>query len=437
VDVRILGPLEVVRDGVALDLGRTQQRVLLARLVVAGGHPVSVDRLADDLWGDHPPGRPDVSLQALVSRLRRVLEPDRAPRDPARVLVTRSPGYAVQLPGDAVDAVRFTRLAAEGSEALTAGDAPRALPILEAALGLWRGEVLADMADHAFVRDVAATHVELQDAAREHHATALLATGSTARALSELEALTRDRPLRERPWELLLTALHRAGRTAEALERFREVRARFAEELGLDPGPGLRALEAGLLRGELPATPAMAFPAAAVTVVAPTPAPTTSTTAVARTPPKATPSWAGPASWPDRVRGDPGRRGCHPLGGRGRRGRHRQDPAGRARDRDRRPPRRAGRLGPGPRGRRNSGAVAVGPGAASSVTGRRCRGAAAGPCRRARRRRRRRTLRTRRTGRCDTGRGRRRPTAAAGAGRPAVVRRRIAAAGGPHRTPGA
>lgn len=251
-DVRILGPLEVVRDGVPLDLGRTQQRVLLARLVVAGGHPVSVDRLADDLWGDEPPGRPDVSLQSLVSRLRRELEPDRAPRDPARLLVTRAPGYALQLPADAVDAVRFGHLVAEGADALTAGDPAGAVRTLEAALSLWRGEVLADLGDVAFVRAVAAAQDELRDAAREHHAAALLATGATAHALSALEALTRDRPLRERPWELLLTALHRAGRTAEALDRYRELRSRFADELGLDPGPGLQALETALLRGELP-----------------------------------------------------------------------------------------------------------------------------------------------------------------------------------------
>lgn len=258
-DVRILGPLEVVRDGVALNLGRRQQRVLLARLVVADGHAVSVDRLAEELWGDDPPGRPDASLQALVSRLRRVLEPDRAPRDPARVLVTRAPGYALHLPADAVDAGRFTHLAAQGSEALASGDAPRAVRALEAALSLWRGELLADLADLTFVRDVAAAHLEVRDAAREDHAAALLQTGATAHALSALESLTRDRPLRERPWELLLTALHRAGRTAEALDRFREVRALFADELGLDPGAGLRALEVGLLRGELPA-PATSMP---------------------------------------------------------------------------------------------------------------------------------------------------------------------------------
>ncbi|MBY5163944.1 BTAD domain-containing putative transcriptional regulator [Salsipaludibacter albus] len=266
-DVRILGPLEVVRDGVALDLGRRQQRILLARLVVADGHAVSTDRLADDLWGDDPPGRPDVSLQALVSRLRRVLETDRAPRDPARLLVTRAPGYALLLPEESLDARRFATLAAEGVHALAAGDAPSALRSLEAALASWRGEVLADLADLAFVQDVAAAHGELRDAVREDHAAALLATGATAHALFELESLTRDRPLRERPWELLLTALHRAGRTAEALDRYRDVRARYADELGLDPGPALQAIEVGLLRGELPTGPVLAGPAADTAVV--------------------------------------------------------------------------------------------------------------------------------------------------------------------------
>lgn len=253
-DFGILGPLQVVHDGAVLDLGRTQQRMLLARLLVAGGHPVSVDRLADDLWGDHPPLRAALSLQALVSRLRRVLEPDRAPRDLARVLVTRAPGYALDVAPEAVDAVRFARLAAEGSAALAGGDPVAALRLLDQALALWRGDVLADLGDLDFVRGAAASHDELRASALAERAAALLATGATAHALAALEALTREQPLRERPWELLLTALHRAGRTAEALDRFRGLRTHFADQLGLDPGPRLQAMEAALLRGDLPAT---------------------------------------------------------------------------------------------------------------------------------------------------------------------------------------
>lgn len=246
----ILGPLRIVRDGATVDLGRAQQRLLLARLLVDAGHPVSTDRLVDDLWGDAaPPGATD-SLQALVSRLRRVLEPDRRPRDPATVLVTRAPGYALIVDDEHLDAARFSAEAAAGAAALANGDASGALTVLASALGRWRGPVLADVADAPFVAPIAAHMEELHTAARQDHAAALAATGALAPAIASLEALAHDAPWRERTWELLAAALHQAGRTADALDRLRDVRARFADDLGLDVGPGLRALETSLLRGE-------------------------------------------------------------------------------------------------------------------------------------------------------------------------------------------
>lgn len=245
----ILGPLRVVHDDRELALGRRQQRALLARLLLEPGRAVPVDRLVDDLWGDDAPPSARGSLQALVSRLRSVLEPGRSSADPAGMLVHRAPGYALDVPSASIDATRFDRLAGEGRRLLGDGRPGEALERLDDALALWRGDVLADLADDAFVVPFATRLHGLRTDAREHRATALLATGAAASAIAELEALTAEDELRERPWELLLQALHATGRTAEALERYRTLRDRFRDELGLDPGAGLRQVESALLQG--------------------------------------------------------------------------------------------------------------------------------------------------------------------------------------------
>jgi DNA-binding SARP family transcriptional activator len=247
----ILGPLRVMRDDAEVTLGRRQHRALLARLLVDANRPVSVDRLLLDLWGDEPPSSAKGSLQVLVSRLRGALEPERDPTDPARVLVTRAPGYALEIPAGSVDAERFAALSEEARQLLAARP-KEALERLDEALSLWRGEVLADLADETFIASTAVRLETLRSDAREHRAAALLAMGATASAIAELEVLTEEAPLRERPWELLLRALHAGGRTVEALERYRTLAGRLREELGLDPGSALQALESALLRGEPP-----------------------------------------------------------------------------------------------------------------------------------------------------------------------------------------
>ena len=127
VEFAVLGPLEVRRDGAVLDLGGPKQRAVLAFLLTHPGEPVSLDRLIDELWGDDAPPKATASLQAYVSNLRRVLEPDRAPRAPARILVSRPPGYALDLRSDALDAARFVHEAEGARRALAAGDAAAAL----------------------------------------------------------------------------------------------------------------------------------------------------------------------------------------------------------------------------------------------------------------------------------------------------------------------
>jgi DNA-binding SARP family transcriptional activator len=257
-DVQILGPLRVLRDGVEVDLGRPKQRLLLAVLVAAGGDTVSVDRLVDELWGDEPPPRVASSVQAYVSKLRNALEPDRPARAAPRILVTRAPGYALDLPPDRLDATRFASEADEVRTLLHAGRFERAHALAGEALGRWRGDVLADLADEAVARREAPRWHALRLAVAEDRLHAAVELGLHTTAIADLESLVADNPLRERSLGLLLRALYLGGRPVEALERYRAYRAELQEELGLDPGAELQAVEAAILRQDpslLPSAP--------------------------------------------------------------------------------------------------------------------------------------------------------------------------------------
>ena len=189
-EVGILGTLEVTDEGGRrLDLGAPRQRAVFAILVVYLNQVVSIDRLVDELWGESPPSAATASLQAYVSNLRRVLEPGRKPRTPAAVLVTEPPGYALRVPPDRLDAVRFERLAAEGRAALVAGDAAAAVAVLGAALELWRGEALADFAYQPFALPEAARLNELRVCAEEDRLEGRLVIGDHASACATIEAL--------------------------------------------------------------------------------------------------------------------------------------------------------------------------------------------------------------------------------------------------------
>jgi DNA-binding SARP family transcriptional activator len=247
-EVQILGPLRIVEDGAELDLGTFKQRVLLAALVTAGGATLSVDRLADEVWGATPPPRAIPALHAYISRLRRSLEPDRPPRSPARVLVTRAPGYALDLRGHELDAAAFELETAEVRRLLGARHFERAYDLAGTALRRWRGEVLADLADEPVARRERPRWDELRRGVVEDRLEAAVALGLYSSAIADLEsALDRD-PRRERTVGLLLQALYASGRTVDALERYRAYRDELHEELGLDPGPALQELEAGILR---------------------------------------------------------------------------------------------------------------------------------------------------------------------------------------------
>jgi DNA-binding SARP family transcriptional activator/tetratricopeptide (TPR) repeat protein len=242
--IRVLGSFGAEVNGESVPLGGPRQRGVLAILVAARGQVVSVDRMIEDLWHGEPPSRALASLQAYVSNLRRLLEPGRPPRTPARLLVSTSPGYALRLPPESVDAWRFEDLL-DKARTLTEPQATRSC--LAEALGLWQGPAFAEVADEAWAAAETARLNELRLVARELHAAAGLRTGNPARVVPEAEHLTRDEPLREEGWRLHALALWSSGRQADALATLRRARATFADDLGLDPGPGLVALEEAIL----------------------------------------------------------------------------------------------------------------------------------------------------------------------------------------------
>jgi len=242
--VGILGPLEVGVGGAAVEVGGVRLRALLIRLALDVGRLVTVDALAEALWGgDTAPADPANALQSLVSRLRRAL-----PRPEA--LCSSPGGYRLDLPPDAVDALRFERLARDGQRALRAGDAVAAVRMLDETLRLWRGPALLDVRDAPYALAPAARLEELRLAAEEDRIEALLATGGHGDLVAELEQLTAAHPLRERRRGLLMRALYEAGRPAEALAAYEQFRRLIADELGVDPSPRLRDIHLTLLRGE-------------------------------------------------------------------------------------------------------------------------------------------------------------------------------------------
>ncbi|MGR7024821.1 BTAD domain-containing putative transcriptional regulator [Geodermatophilus sp. URMC 62] len=245
---RVLGPLEVTGlDGRPLDVGGAKPRALLALLLAEAGRVVPVDRIVSALWGEDPPPTVTGTLQAYVSHLRRVLEPERGPRQAARVLLTRAPGYLVQVETTDLDSLRFAALVADGEGALDAGDPARALPVLDRALELWRGEPLPELGDGPGAAERVRL-TELHVLARERRAEALTGVGRADAAVPELQRLVAEHPLRERLWARLVTALYAADRQADALDALRRCTSLLRDELGIDPGPELRELERAVLR---------------------------------------------------------------------------------------------------------------------------------------------------------------------------------------------
>ena len=234
-EFRILGPFEVVEQQQPIALGGPRQRALLAILLLRRGEVISSDRLVDLLWDQRPPASATKTLQGYVSHLRKALGAD--------VLLTRPGGYLLAVAPDQVDAERFGEMAADARHALADGDAAGAREILVDALALWRGEPLADLAYEPF----AATEIARLNAARvaaiEDRIDADLLLGHHSELIAELEALVDTHPDDERLLGQLMLALYRGGRQADALDVYRRGSRRLDDQLGLEPGPQLRALE--------------------------------------------------------------------------------------------------------------------------------------------------------------------------------------------------
>ncbi|MEJ2890477.1 BTAD domain-containing putative transcriptional regulator [Actinomycetospora aeridis] len=249
-EIGVLGEVRAHLDGRRLDLGGPRQRAVLALLVAANGAVVPTDRFVEDLWAGEPPPRATGALQAYVSHLRRVLEPDRAPRRPAQVLVSATPGYRLELPVEAVDAWHHVALVAAARRALDEGDPEGALTHLAAARSRWAGPPYAASADQPWAAAEVDRLVATRASAAEIAGAAAIAVGRPDDALADLEAVVRDDPLRERTAAVLARTLAAAGRQGDALAVVRATRERLVDELGVDPGADLRAAESAVLAGE-------------------------------------------------------------------------------------------------------------------------------------------------------------------------------------------
>jgi len=238
-DVRILGPFEVVDGGVPVALGTPKERAVLALLVVNANRVVSIDRLAEELWDGDPPDQSVSALRVYVSHLRKVLPADR--------LLTKEPGYLLRVDENEFDAARFEATVAAARAALDGGDAVGAAAHFDRALGLWRGTVLEDVQLTASMAAEALRLEEARLAAVEDHIAAELTIGRHRALVAKLSAMVDEHPLRERLWEQLVLALYRCGRQADALRAYQRARATLVEELGIEPGPDLRKLEAAVL----------------------------------------------------------------------------------------------------------------------------------------------------------------------------------------------
>jgi DNA-binding SARP family transcriptional activator len=235
---RILGPLEVSDETGHVALGGPKQRGLLAILVLEAGRVVPTDRLIDLLWGEEAPRTATASLQNGVGRLRRALGAD--------VLQTRPPGYVLRVEPDQIDARRFEQALVDARRLPAEERRDR----LDAALALWRGPALAEFAFDDFAQAETRRLEELRLVAHGERIDADLELARHGDVIGELEGLVRDHPLRETFRRQLMLALYRAGRQAEALDVYQDARARFIDELGIEPGPELKRLQAEILRHE-------------------------------------------------------------------------------------------------------------------------------------------------------------------------------------------
>ena len=236
VTITVLGPLTVNGSG---RLSR-RDRVVLLTLATRPGHPVRADQLADALWGDDPPASATKNLQGCIVRLRKALGEG--------AITTTANGYVLTVPPDEIDSERFERMVTRGRELLALGEADRAAFVLTEGLDLWQGEAFADLEGWLPSASVVRRLAELRLEAEELRVDAHLRAGRYAEVLAESQALVREAPLRERRWTLLAQAHYQAGNQAEALRVLHQLKSVLLQQLGIDPGPDVVALEQAILR---------------------------------------------------------------------------------------------------------------------------------------------------------------------------------------------
>lgn len=236
---RILGPLEVVSGEEAVSLGGPTQRALLAALLLNANEPVSADRLVDLVWGQSPPPTATHAVSVYVSKLRKALG--------AEAIGRAQGGYILRVRPGALDLERFETLTASARQALAAGEAAAACELFDEALALWRGPALADVELEDLAPAMTARLNELRVAAQLARAEAMLELGKHRDVLPDLEALVPEHGRDERLCALLMLALYRAGRQGDALGRYRELRLRLSEDLGIEPSQSLQQLERQIL----------------------------------------------------------------------------------------------------------------------------------------------------------------------------------------------
>jgi serine/threonine protein kinase len=249
VEFGVLGNLQVRCAGGDVVLGSYKQRSLLSLLLIHANEVVSADRIIDELWGEElVPGRQN-ALWVHMSHLRSALEPDRPPRSESTLLLTRAPGYMLQIDPEAIDASRFHGLVGEGRRLLDVDPAAASIALGEG-LDLWRGRPYADVAYESFAQVEIGRLEELRLEAVELRLDADLRRGLAAELIAELEGLAAQHPLRERFTALSMLALYRAGRRSESLRAFDRLRSRLGDDLGIVPSPALVDLERRILAGD-------------------------------------------------------------------------------------------------------------------------------------------------------------------------------------------
>src|SRR6266536_526105 len=243
----MLGPLEARRAGRPLRLGSIKHRMLLAKLLLHANQVISTDELIDTVWGEQPPPTVRQSLQNHVAALRRVIEQAGTPAGQPRTLLTRDPGYLLQVDPDQIDLHRFRRMVDQGRAALEGGERRTATKLLHEAVALWRGPALADVVAAGVSWPELAGIDELEIGAVEARIEADLVAGRHAELIGELESLIRLHPLREHLHGQMMLALYRSGRQADALGAYRHARRTLVDELGIEPSVRLQRLEQAIL----------------------------------------------------------------------------------------------------------------------------------------------------------------------------------------------